>query len=67
MKYAIAIALLLGGCTQLNQRIVEDDNKECRDLGLKFGTGEFAQCRLHLDDTRRHKFYRGLDSFKRNP
>jgi hypothetical protein len=47
----LAAALLLVGCAS-KQEMIAADNNACKSMGLKFGTPEFAQCRM-VQDARR--------------
>jgi len=45
---SIALALSLAGCATAAERLAAD-NAHCQSMGLKFGTPEFAQCRMVQD------------------
>lgn len=49
---ALAAALSLAACGISRQEAVAMDNGTCEGMGLKFGTPEFAQCRLMQDQRR---------------
>ena len=65
----IAVALLaavtLTGCAQMRQNVIDNDNAECRSMGLTFGTTAFAQCRTMLMARRDRQFNEGLDDIAR--
>ena len=47
---AAALALAACGLTREEARAVDDDN--CHSMGLKYGTPEFAHCRMVQDQRR---------------
>jgi hypothetical protein len=44
----LAVLLLLAGCVTAQQQTASD-NDHCKSMGLKFGTPDFAQCRMLQD------------------
>ena len=47
-----AASFTLAACGVSRQEALAIDNENCQSMGLKFGTPEFAQCRLMQDQRR---------------
>jgi hypothetical protein len=48
----VAASISLAACGPSRQERLAADNSNCESMGLKFGTPEFAQCRLMQDQRR---------------
>lgn len=66
----LTAALVLGGCdlTASQERATADrtDNAECTGYGLKYGSPEYAQCRMSRDQQRQANYRAAIDQNFRN-
>ncbi|ANW04977.1 hypothetical protein [Bradyrhizobium icense] len=64
------LALLLGGCdvTASQERATADrvDDAGCASYGLKYGSPEYAQCRMSKDQQRQANYRAAIDQSFRN-
>ena len=51
----------LGGCAEMAEHVANADNKQCAGMGLRFGTTEFAKCRMMITQQRNQQFNEGVD------
>jgi hypothetical protein len=57
----VVVGLMLTGCAQMRDQMIANDNRYCQSMGLKFGTPDFAQCRMVIDARRDRQFSEGVD------
>jgi hypothetical protein len=52
MRWAVLMALALGGCAQIAQMRADSDDAKCRSYGAVPGTETYVRCRVAIDGNR---------------